>query len=247
MNKYIQYVNEFHEWNQIEIDFVNLQLKKHLHDNEENQTEIEHILDFLYSTSKDVSNIWYSTISSKAEKRTKKLMEGADMSDEIEGEDYEVVKSRKKDWFRIVKLISEKSYKREWKLMSHCVASYYWRDIEIFSLRDGKNRPHATMQYGEQVKGKGNGKIHPKYIKYIVEFLSSRGYEVRDSEMKNLWYIDVSDIKKELLLKKSPKLFKWKYLYEGDIDNLIDKKWDEYYSIKPVSYTHLTLPTILRV
>jgi hypothetical protein len=50
MKKYITYINEFHNSNQNEIDFINNQLKKHLVDNEENQTEIEEILDFLFST-----------------------------------------------------------------------------------------------------------------------------------------------------------------------------------------------------
>lgn len=57
MKKYIQYVEQFHENKKNEIDFINNQLAKHLVDNEENQTEIEHILDFLYATDKSYSTI----------------------------------------------------------------------------------------------------------------------------------------------------------------------------------------------
>jgi hypothetical protein len=38
--------------------------------------------------------------------------------------------------------------------MSHCVASYYGRDVEIYSLRDNKNLPHCTVEENKQVKGK---------------------------------------------------------------------------------------------
>ena len=74
MNKYIQFVNEFHESNTLGLSFIANQLKKHLETNEENQTEIESILDFLYSNPKtDVSKIGYKTIFEKTEKWHKKL------------------------------------------------------------------------------------------------------------------------------------------------------------------------------
>ena len=37
--------------------------------------------------------------------------------------------------------------------MSHCVASYYGRDVEIYSLRDKKNLPHCTLEKDNQIKG----------------------------------------------------------------------------------------------
>ena len=43
MQKYIQLINEYHEWNPKAIEFVKNNLQKHLQDNEENQTEIEQI------------------------------------------------------------------------------------------------------------------------------------------------------------------------------------------------------------
>lgn len=55
MQKYIEYVNRFHEWNEIEIVFIQNQLKKHLEKNQENQTEIEEILDYLYSKKPNIS------------------------------------------------------------------------------------------------------------------------------------------------------------------------------------------------
>jgi hypothetical protein len=58
MQKFLHYIKEFHENNPKEIDFINNQLSKHIKDNDVSDTDIEHILDYLYSTPKlDISNI----------------------------------------------------------------------------------------------------------------------------------------------------------------------------------------------
>lgn len=145
MKKYLTYISEFHENNIIEIEFVNNHLKKHLIDNEENQTEIETILDYLYSNKVNISKIGYSTILEKTEKWHKKLQSVAIKDIEKEWEDYEIYMDFW-DWFKIVKLISKSCYEREGKLMSHCVASYFWRNSKIYSLRDSKNLPHCTIE-----------------------------------------------------------------------------------------------------
>ena len=49
MQKYIQYIQEFHNSNSVEIDFINNHLKKYLETNIESQDEIEQILDYLFS------------------------------------------------------------------------------------------------------------------------------------------------------------------------------------------------------
>jgi hypothetical protein len=54
--------------------------------------------------------------------------------------------------------------------------------------------PHATFEVrkngGEivQIKGKGNGPIHPKYIHTILAFLKTVGMEIRPNDMQNLGY-----------------------------------------------------------
>lgn len=211
MQKYIQYVTEFHEGNELWLKFVNKQLPKYLEKNTENQTEIEHILDYLYNNQHvDTSQIWYKTISKKAEKWTKKLMENADTSDEVQWKDYEVVHDFW-DGYKFVKLISEKSYQREWKLMSHCVWSYYWKDKDIYSLRDKKNNPHCTIEKDNQIKGKGNSSIHPKYIDYVCVFIDDILWmKIRESEMKNLWYIYIPEPFRDIC---ESELYKWKYFY----------------------------------
>jgi len=57
MEKYLDFIREFHDNNPIEIEFVNNHLKKHLVNNPENKDEIEQILDFLYSKKIDISKV----------------------------------------------------------------------------------------------------------------------------------------------------------------------------------------------
>ena len=194
MSKYIQYIKEFQEGNPHGMYFVNNQLKDHLKGNAENQAEIEHILDYVYSCKKTFKSLGYKTIKEKADAWSRRLQAKASTKNtEKEGVDYETV--FKVRTYRFVKLLSKSAYAREGKLMSHCVSSYYGRDDEIYSLRDAKNRPHCTISKSSgQVKGKGNGHIHPKYIEYVIEFLRHFGMTPSDGDMKNLGYVDVSSI-----------------------------------------------------
>ena len=226
MNKYLQSIKEFQNNNKAGIYFVKNQLAKHLEKHEENQTEIEHILDYLYSTGKTFK-VGYITIKEKADKWSKKLQQVVVKDIEKEGVDYKVLK-KWKNGFKVVKLISKESYQREGKLMSHCVADYYGKDDEIYSLRDEKNLPHCTMsKSSEQIKGKGNNGIIPKYIKYVVEFLEKVGMEVRGSEMKNLGYVNIEDIEDKNAVFKP--LFRKKYFYKEN--EIVDKKGNKYENI----------------
>ena len=225
MNKYIQFVNEFHEWNKAEIDFLNKQLVKHLLTNQENQTEIETILDFLFANKdKDLSKCWYKTILEKTEKWHKKLQSLSITDNEKVWEDYQIVKDFW-DGFKFVKLISQNAYNREWKLMSHCVASYFWRNVNIYSLRDEKNLPHCTIEENQQVKWKWNWSIDPKYVDYIVKFLEHLGMRGWENEMKNLWYYKLDKIDQDLT---SDSLYNW-YISDNKLDTITDKEWETYY------------------
>ena len=168
----------------IVIDFIN----KNITDNH-NISETEHIIDFLiYKNFSNLSWASYELLEKKSKKWIKQLSQNVASIDEEYGIDIEIILDFE-DGFRFVKLLSEKSYSREGALMRHCVSSYYERNIEIYSLRDFKNNPHCTIEKDTQIKGKGNGDIHPKYIDYVVKFLEWSGMKVRDSEMNNLGYI----------------------------------------------------------
>ena len=221
MNKFLQYIQEFHENNQKEIDFVNNQLSKHLNDNDIQDTEIEHILDYLYSNPKlDISIIGYKTIKEKADKRNTKL-QTIKVKDDTDWIDIVLDFN---DWFKFVKLRSKESYEKEWKLMSHCVASYYGRNIDIYSLRDWNNNPHCTIEDWNQIKWKWNGNIDPKYIDYVVKFLEFKWMQVREWEMKNLWYYKLDEIEQWLSCDNT---YKW-YIFEWNLGHIKDSDWEKY-------------------
>jgi hypothetical protein len=112
------------------------------------------------------------------------------------------------DGTSIVELVTTSAFKREGALMSHCLGGYSIRDnFKIYSLRDSKNHPHATFEVatgkGEvlQIKGKGNGSIHPKYIFKVLDFLKELKIDIRPSEMKNLGYYEIPEIHFPLVAK----------------------------------------------
>jgi len=224
MKKYLTYISEFHNSNPVEIEFVNNHLKKHLEKNPENQTEVETILDYLYSNQKvDISKFGYQIALEKTEKWHKKLQSVSSKDNEVEWKDYEVFLDFW-DWFKVVRLISQECYQREGKLMSHCVSSYYGRSSKIFSLRDSENLPHCTIEDGNQIKGKWNGNIDPKYIDYIVKFLEKTWMTVGENEMRNLGYYKIEKIDEGLTSECAYN----GYIYEGKLDTLRDKEWQKY-------------------
>lgn len=144
LENFIQYVRDFHNNNEQGLQFINLVLSEHIKDNPVNQTEVEHILDFLYHNKvKDVSKISYQHFIDKTKKWDKKL-QSIKLKDDSDG--IETILNLD-NGFKFVKLISKESYEKEGKLMSHCVSSYYGKSESIiYSLRDKNNNPHCTIE-----------------------------------------------------------------------------------------------------
>jgi hypothetical protein len=185
------------------------------------QGEVEHIIDYMVNNDKDYSNKSYNRMVKDSNKWMDAQIQKGKGKKEIEGKDIETIK-KWKDGFRFVKLISKKSYELEGFRMHHCLSSYYGKNDEIYSLRDKNNKPHATLSRNSlQIKGYGNGSIHPKYVKYNVEFLKELGLEVRDSEMENLGYYNLEKFKKYLHKDTIKELFDKKYWFKGN--KLLDK------------------------
>lgn len=197
------------------------------------QTEVEHIIDFLNSDKAPtrLSKMSYDQAKAGAEKWTKTLIKKADNIVETD-EDVKVILRSRKTGFRLVRLIGEAAFKREGALMRHCVGSYASKkDVEIYSLRDAKNEPHCTIEVVrsgaseqiQQIKGKGNGPIHPNYIKYVLKILKYFKMPIRDSELSNLGYISLSDEYWELVEEVYGTNYKYitygnkKYLYNLSI------------------------------
>ena len=185
MNKITEYAQHLNA-DEFVIKWTETTLKKYLTKNKPTTEEMEHIIDFFVSEKPKVSRMSYAEAKVLAEKWNKAQQKKGCKIDETK-KDTEVVLDFK-DGFKFVKLVGKAAYEREGFLMNHCVASYFGKSVEIFSLRDKDNMPHCTVEKDQQIKGKGNGDIHPKYIDYVVRFLEHSGMAVRDSEMAHLGY-----------------------------------------------------------
>lgn len=183
-------------------------LVNYLKENPEDQTEIEHIVDwFMSDKSPDrLMKMSYDTAKEQTDKWVKTLHKKS--CGIIETEQDVKVCMKFDNGFRLVKLVGKPAYDREGSLMSHCVSSYFGRkECEIYSLRDSENNPHCTFEisnngkYIQQIKGKGNGPIHPKYIGGVINSLKYFNIEVRDSELSNLGYIHLEKDYWDLLYK----------------------------------------------
>jgi hypothetical protein len=225
MENYLKYAQGIGVSSEV-INWLNHTLANYLEKKRAEISEVEHVIDYLAQNKvKALHKMSYPQALAKTKKWVEKLNKQAGKIVESKKDTKVVLKLDK--GFKVVQLIGENAYKREGMLMSSCVASYFGRDTKIYSLRDKNNNPHCTMEYGQQIKGKGNGSIHPKYIKYVVKFLEWTGMEVRDSEMKNLGYVNVEKYKKYINTKD---LFKNKYWYKAD--KLLDKKGNEFASLE---------------
>lgn len=185
------------------------------------QAELEHILDFLVSSAGPKRLQKMSLKDAKAqskkwsEQNQKKGRHLVDSSADIETiHDF-------LDGTKIVKLKTKKALQREGFFMAHCVGGYDPEKSEIYSYRDADNEPHATFEVSRakdqimQIKGKGNGAIHPKYIHPILAFLQSFKINVSSREMKNLGYYHIDKEQLELL-KRYPTAAKQMTMISGE-------------------------------
>ncbi len=187
--------------------------------------EVEHIVDYLNSDAapKRFQKMDYITAKQKSLEWVEKLRKKASEIAETEQDTKSVLKF--KDGFRLVRLVGESAYKREGYIMKHCVASYYGKETKIYSLRDQNNEPHATFEVTgsdqlQQIKGKGNGHIHPKYIQKVIRCLKRLGKTVNPNDMVNLGYVEVSPYLKGVIDKtvKNPKylnMFEKTFFYKN--------------------------------
>jgi hypothetical protein len=184
---------------------------------------VEHILDYLASPAAParLQKMSVADAKRKSDEWSKaNQKKGRDLIDTKE--DLETIHDFG-DGTRIVKLKTRKALQREGFLMSHCVGGWNIGDnIQIYSYRDADNMPHATFEVHKsdgqinQIKGKGNGPIHPKYINPILEFLKAIGMEVRPKDMVNLGYYHIHEDHLEFL-KKIEKAWKQVVMIGGEV------------------------------
>ncbi len=169
--------------------------------------EREHVIDYLLSSDapKRLRKMSYVQAQASAKKWSEANQKKG--RDRIETEEDIELLEDLGDGTRIVKLLTKKAYEREGFLMRHCLGGYSPGSSTIYSLRDKNNEPHVTFEMTktgdtiQQVKGKGNGCIHPRYIDPTLAFLKKIGVEVRPSEMKNLGYYHVTEATRTIFAK----------------------------------------------
>lgn len=209
MNNVINYAKHLQASDEV-LTWLGTAGQKALKKQQTTETTLEHIIDYLCSPAapKRLRKMSYEQANRKAkewsEANQKKGRNLVDTDKDISTiHDFE-------DGSKIVKLLTANALRREGYLMSHCVGTYVADSdsYEIYSYRDSKNMPHATFEVAKngneimQIKGKGNGAIHPKYIHPILTFLRSINCEPRVSEMKNLGYYHIPDEHKEFIKEK---------------------------------------------
>ena len=99
----------------------------------------------------------------------------------------------------IVKITEENDFDIEGDIMGHCVGTNNYFDqfqrgaIEIFSLRDESNQPHATIEIDlpdsvQQIKGKGNSRPKDDYLKLIQQWIYQGKYYSKDKTYDHEFY-----------------------------------------------------------
>ena len=196
---------------------------------ETSQEEVEHIIDYLRISEeapKRLIKASYKDMNRKAEEWSKRQQKKGQGIIETEEDTHTEIDFG--DGFKLVKLVSKNSYQREGTLMGACQGNYYKQtSVSLYSVRDSLNNPHCTFEvkkfnkYINQIKGKGNGCIHPKYIHYVIKSLEHFNGEVNTSQLKYMGY--------NLLDEETLKVLDENFTY----------KWISFQGKKFV-YTHLT-------
>jgi hypothetical protein len=168
------------DWMQGKTDLIELTLDQDL------AGRVEHVVDFLKAKAEENPEIKLNNFQAdEAFKQSNEWLENLmkkKIEEEVENTDYQVLSTD--GAYRWCKLISENALLREGRLMGHCVGGY-WKQVkrgtvEIISLRDSKNEPHATIEFIpkqgviNQIKGKGNKGLVDEYRPYLVRFLNDR-------------------------------------------------------------------------
>ena len=221
MSKFLDYANHINAPQPI-LDWIEKRM-----DDKIDTSEGEHVIDYLVAENPKIKTANYEDTKHNAEKWIAiQIKKGEHIKETVE--DTEIVLDFK-DGFKIVQLIGKNAYEREGYLMRHCVASYFGKSVKIYSLRDKDNMPHCTIEQDQQVKGKGNGDIHPNYVGYVVKFLEHIGMTVGDSEMLHLGYVNIEKLLPDIGNKKDleKEIYNKKYFLKNKKELLKNKKGEQ--------------------
>ncbi len=101
------------------------------------------------------------------------------------------------DGYKIVELPDDFCKTREGQLMGHCVGQGKYSGKTIFSLRDRKNNPHATLELKGnrvvQLQGKENKDVVEKYHPYLQEFFTNSEYTLTEGYYTKIGLIKLNN------------------------------------------------------
>ena len=226
--------------------WVETTLSIHLRKNTPNNQEINHILDYINKTGKDLFGYTYKDSKNKANNWTLHL-NNIKIKQNESPEDTKIIMTFS-DSYKMVQLLTKQAFQREGKLMKHCIGGYIATNNSInYSLRDKNNTPHCTIEitnnYVKQIKGKTNGIVKPKYINYVLNFLNEQDIQIDNDEMLNIGYALIDSSIGEFICENAihPQVFKkYVFVYNIKLKTKIPKKkyqaclfsfFAEYYNI----------------
>lgn len=165
------------------------------------KNEYYHVLDFILSDKPKLGSAMelLAKVKEKDEQRRRRMLEFEErtrMSKKSVNVKYDEMGKMKtlytfKDGYSMVSLLDDKAKDWEGVVMGHCVGDSNYDQDTIYSLRDEKMMPHATMQLDGnkivQIQGKENKPVIEKYHEYIYEFLEQfPKLKVDDSELPSI-------------------------------------------------------------
>jgi len=159
------------------------------------ENDIRYIVDYLNGAGAGLEEIWSLTFEQMihAAEEWHETLKGVEATGEY---GTKKVVYNFENGFTMVEVPAE-DLETEGEYMGHCVGTYcdavYSGAKSIYSLRDAKNRPHATievvdsqMRHGhesaiQQIKGKGNAAPAEKYRPMIKQWLKSTNFEFHEN------------------------------------------------------------------
>jgi hypothetical protein len=124
---------------------------------------------------------------------------------EADADDGVKIDVRFDDGWHIAELMSKNALIDEGNAMRHCVGAGNYdagvRDgtTRIFSFRDGKGKPHVTMEYSVaenrlvQIKGKQNDFPLGRYFDRLVPWIRNNGFTASDRELSGGYFVSQDD------------------------------------------------------
>lgn len=141
--------------------FKNKKDQSHLVDFLKDQFPLKNSINFSYEECVKKADVWVSGLHEKAREINSRGSFKPVMSFA--------------DGYSIVQLQDRAATAWEGLKMGHCVGSEGYNPKKIFSLRDPKGLPHATMyiekKIVEEIEGKENKEVISKYQPYLVDFI----------------------------------------------------------------------------